>query len=290
MSTKPPKESPAVRESFKRFLEAQSSRRTGKASSYLGALDSLSERLRTVPMGFSDCVDIWNVSSVNRLESLYEVSAEQQRLKEKSLWYLGGLKKSYLIRGHFTAAIRQFQNFLLENAHREKLISTYKHHTGSAEDLAQTLNKEISYPKAFLKGLDQEGREALRNRATRVNQSVFRAMILDIYGNTCCITGLDIPDVNRASHILGWAESKPTRMDPRNGLCLSATYDAAFDRHLISLDEDFRLLISRDIKDHFSSEVVRNHFHNRHGQKITLPKHHRPLQSYLAQHRNEGRF
>jgi putative restriction endonuclease len=246
--------------------------------------------LAAIPKGFADCVDIWNVRSVARLQELYEVANAEKHLGAKSCWNLRGIPPSYLQNGYCTAALREFQNFLLENAHREKLISTYKHHTGSSEDLAQTLNKEISYPKPFLKGLDQEGREALRNRATRVNQSVFRAMILDIYGNTCCITGLDIPDVNRASHILGWAESKPTRMDPRNGLCLSATYDAAFDRHLISLDDDFRLLISRDIKDHFSSEVVRNHFHNRHGQIITLPKHHRPLQSYLAQHRNEGRF
>ena len=246
--------------------------------------------LVAVPKGFADCVDIWNVRSVSRLQELYEVANVEKHLGVKSCWNLKGIPPSYLQNGYCTAALREFQNFLLESAHREKLISAYKHHTGSAEELARNLNKEISYPKAFLKGLDQEGREALRNRSTRINQSVFRAMILDIYGNTCCITGLDIPDVNRASHILGWAESKPTRMDPRNGLCLSATYDAAFDRHLISLDDDFRLLISRDIKDHFSSEVVRSHFHNRHGQKITLPKHHRPLQSYLAHHRDEGRF
>jgi putative restriction endonuclease len=246
--------------------------------------------LAAVPKGFADCADIWNVRSISRLQELYEVANEEKHRGAKSCWNLKGIAQSYLRDGYCTAALRALQNFLLENAHFEKLMSTYEHHSGSAENLSQALNKEISYPKAFLKGLDQEGRDALRTRATRVNQSVFRAIILHIYGNTCCITGLDIPDVNRASHILGWAVSKSTRMDPRNGLCLSATYDAAFDRHLISFDEDFRLLISRDVKDHFSSEVVRSHFHNRHGQKINMPKHFSPLQSYLQTHRTKGRF
>jgi putative restriction endonuclease len=254
------------------------------------ALDLLARMLGAVPKRFGDCVDIWNVRSVSRLQELYEVVNAEKHLGAKSCWNLAGIPTSYLQNGYCTAALREFQNFLLENAHFEKLMSTYKQHTGSAEDLSHALNKEISYSTAFLKGLDQEGRDALRNRATRINQSVFRAMILHIYGNTCCITGLDIPDVNRASHILGWAVSKSTRMDPRNGLCLSATYDAAFDRHLISVDEDFRLLISRDVKHHFRSEVVRSHFHNRHGQKINMPKHFSPLQSYLQTHRTKGRF
>jgi putative restriction endonuclease len=280
----------SVKARFKLYLESQSSIKSGKAASYVRAMDLLSKMLHAVPKGFADCVDIWNVRSFSRLQELYEVANAEKHLGAKSCWNLNGIPPSYLQNGYCTAALREFQNFLLESAHYEKLMSTYEHNSRSADELAQALNKEICYPKLFLKGLDQEGREALRERATRINQSVFRAMILDIYGNTCCITGLDIPDVNRASHILGWAESKPTRMDPRNGLCLSATYDAAFDRHLISLDEDFRVLISRDIKDHFSSDVVCSHFHNRHGQKIMLPKQYRPLQSYLAQHRCEGRF
>jgi putative restriction endonuclease len=177
---------------FKIYLSSQSSTKTGKAASYVRALDLLSKMLGAVPKGFADCVDIWNVRSVSRLQELYEVANAEKHLGAKSCWNLKGIPPSYLQNGYCTAALQEFQNFLLESAHREKLISAYKHHTGSAEDLAQTLNKEISYPKAFLKGLDQEGREALRNRATRVNQSVFRAMILDIYGGSCPVTESEI--------------------------------------------------------------------------------------------------
>ena len=41
-----------------------------------------------------------------------------------------------------------------------------------------------------------------------------------------------------------WAEGEANRLDPENALCLSATYDAAFDRHLISFDEHYRLIVS----------------------------------------------
>jgi len=279
-----------TKEQFKAYLESQSSTRTGKAGSYVNALDLLAKMLVAVPKGFGDCVDIWNVRSVSRLQELYEVANEEKHLGVKSCWNLRGIPPSYLQNGYCTAALRKFQNFLVENAHFEKLMTTYRSHSGSADDLAVKLNKELSYPKALLKGLDQVGRDAVREMKCRVNQKVFHDIIFNIYGNTCCITCIDIPAVNRASHILGWAESEHTRMDPRNGLCLSATYDAAFDRHLISLDEDFRLLISRDIKDYFSSAVVQTYFHDRHGQKINMPKHFSPLQSYLQSHRAKGHF
>lgn len=279
-----------TKEQFKAYLESQSSTKTGKAGSYVKALDLLARMLGAVPKGFGDCVDIWNVRSVLRLQELYEIANKEKHLGVKSCWNLKGIPPSYLQNGYCTAALREFQNFLIENAHFEKLMTTYRSHSGSADDLAVKLNKELSYPKALLRGLDQVGRDAVREMKCRVNQKVFHDIIFNIYGNACCITGIDIPAVNRASHILGWAESEHTRMDPRNGLCLSATYDAAFDRHLISLDEDFRLLVSKDITEHFRSEVVRSHFHKRHGQKITLPRHHRPLQTYIEKHRSGGRF
>ena len=279
-----------TKEQFKFYLESKSSQKTGKAASYVRALELLSRMLNAVPKGFSDCIDIWKLSSVSRLQELYEVANQEKHLGAKSSWNLKGIPPSYLQNGYCTAALREFQNFLIESAHFEKLMTTYHRFSGDADELAAKLNRELNYPKALLKGLDQAGKEAVREMKIRVNQKAFHDIIFNIYRNTCCITGIDIPAVNRASHILGWAESEPTRMDPRNGLCLSATYDAAFDRHLISIDEDFRLLISRDIKDYFSSTVVQAYFHERQGQKINLPKHFSPLQNYLQTHRSKGRF
>jgi len=280
-----------VRDQFKAYLESQSSHRTGKAASYVRALDLLSQMLLADPKGFSDCQNIWSVHSVRRLQELYSIAKEQQRLGSKSTWNLENRPPSYLGDGYCSAALRQFQNFLIENSHLQKLLETFNTHRGSDDELAKKLNRELSYPQALLEDTNsQEGREALRLMKTRVNQAAFREIISRAYRNTCCITGIDLPQVNRASHIIPWSVSKPTRMDPRNGLCLSATYDAAFDRCLISLDEDFRLLVARDIRDHYDSAAVKTHFLAKQGQRIKLPKRFQPRSDYLEKHRNRGRF
>jgi hypothetical protein len=70
----------STKHQFKLHLESQSSRKTGKAASYVRALDLLLKMLVAVPKGFPDCVDIWNVRSVSRLHELYEVAnAEKHR-------------------------------------------------------------------------------------------------------------------------------------------------------------------------------------------------------------------
>ena len=74
-------------------------------------------------------------------------------------------------------------------------------------------------------------------------------------------------------------------MDPRNWLCLSATYDAAFDRHLITLDEAYRLVLSKALRDHYTSESVKEHFMRKEGMPIALPERYLPSQAYLEQHR-----
>lgn len=280
-----------LKERFKSYLESESPNPTGKAASYVRALDLLSEMLKVAPMGYGNCVDIWNVRSIQRLSGLYQLALEQTRLGPASPWALPNLPSSYLRDGYCSAALRSFLEFLFEDEHVHKLIETFRSHSGSEGDLAAKLDQENSFPAELLEDLvQQEGKEMVRLIKTRVNQAAFREIILSLYNKTCCITGLDLPAVNRASHIIPWAVSKDTRMDPRNGLCLSATYDAAFDRALISLDDDFRLIVSREIKDHYSSEAVKTHFISRHGQTITLPPRFKPLPEYLQKHRARGEF
>jgi len=109
------------------------------------------------------------------------------------------------------------------------------------------------------------------------------------YEFRCCVTGLDLPDLCIASHIIRWTDNAKTRLDPRNGLCLSATYDKAFDKHLITFDEDYRLVVSRDIREHYRNENARELFEKREGQVIHLPVSpvHLPMREYLEVHRKK---
>jgi putative restriction endonuclease len=115
-------------------------------------------------------------------------------------------------------------------------------------------------------------------------------VILAIYRNRCSLTGIDLPEVNRASHIISWAERSETRMDPRNGICLSATYDAAFDRKLITFDDGYRLVLSKSIRDRVPSDTLKHHFLSKEGQQLELPARFHPLKEYLEHHRKGGEF
>ena len=83
-----------------------------------------------------------------------------------------------------------------------------------------------------------------------------------------------------------WAEDEKNRLNPENGLCLSATYDAAFDRHLISFDEHYRLIVSKAIKDHYPDAVAKSYFIKLEGQKMSLPAKFLPSQALLGKHRD----
>lgn len=105
------------------------------------------------------------------------------------------------------------------------------------------INDAVHFCSGRIDPATEEGRVRVATAKIRLTQSRFRRWILQIYDLKCCVTGLAVPEVLRASHIVGWSEDARVRMNPSNGLCLSATYDAAFDRHLISFDEDYRFFL-----------------------------------------------
>ena len=92
---------------------------------------------------------------------------------------------------------------------------------------------------------------------TRVNQGLFRRMILARYHETCCVTGLAIPDLLVAGHIVPWAEAPEERLNPRNGLCLNPLHDRAFERGLMTIDDGFRIVIAERVRDDASPAAAR---------------------------------
>lgn len=127
--------------------------------------------------------------------------------------------------------------------------------------------------------------EAPATTKARRHQSFFRKAVLASYGSRCCITGLPVPELLRASHIVPWSESEEHRANPRNGLCLAATFDAAFDRGLIAIDDDFRLLLSPALGTHLPNPELERSFVAVEGCRITLPEKNLPDLKLIAWHR-----
>ena len=94
-----------------------------------------------------------------------------------------------------------------------------------------------------LAALSKTEREAVT--VVRIGQDLFRAALMSAWSNQCAVTGIDVEDLLRASHIKPWRDSDDEdRLDVENGLLLVATLDAAFDAGLISFADDGLMLFS----------------------------------------------
>jgi len=115
----------------------------------------------------------------------------------------------------------------------EKLLAKIEHTT--VEKLNQIPEEDL--PK--------EGKVRERIVKVRVNQAFFRSSILAAYNNTCCITGIQQPELLIAGHIKPWGADEKNRLNPRNGIAINALHDKAFDAHLITIGLRLRQRVLR---------------------------------------------
>lgn len=127
-----------------------------------------------------------------------------------------------------------------------------------------------------------------QTRATMVqvrrNQYIFRRAVLSSYGNRCCITGLSEERLLIASHIVPWSEDQQNRLNPQNGLCLSALHDKAFDLGLITVTPEYRVLVSPRLKQKSADTFMAESLLKFDQHAIALPERFRPKAEFLAWH------
>jgi hypothetical protein len=125
-------------------------------------------------------------------------------------------------------------------------------------------------------------REATVNR---INQARFRRAVLASYSGRCCITGLSEPRLLVASHIVPWAVDPNNRLNPRNGLCLSALHDKAFDVGLITVTPgEHRVRVSPALHERADDPFLQSAIADLAGQVIHAPERFRPDDAFLALH------
>ncbi len=119
---------------------------------------------------------------------------------------------------------------------------------------------------------------------TRVNQNFFRTTILSSYNQKCCITGLSIPDLLVASHIIPWSKNKKERLNPRNGLCLNSIHDKAFDKGFITISPKNNIILSKYLTDLEKEEAILDFFIKFKNKNISLPEKFTPNPDFLDYH------
>jgi putative restriction endonuclease len=156
-----------------------------------------------------------------------------------------------------------------------------------SENVLADLEKQSIETKfaEILSGIENlKGETKIREVKTRVNQNVFRQIVLANYNRKCAITGIDIPDLLVASHIVPWSLNEIERLNPENGICLSALYDRAYDKGLIGITEKYQIIISSELKTKEKKEFYPTNFGNLSGITLQLPQKYLPKKEFLQFH------
>ena len=153
-----------------------------------------------------------------------------------------------------------------------------------AEKEHQTI--ETKFNELLFDIQDLKGETKIREVKTRVNQNVFRQIVLANYNKQCAITGIDIPDLLFASHIIPWAASEQERLNLENGICLSALYDKAFDKGLIGINANYEVMLSIALQKNKGKDYFVKYFAPIEKVKLQMPQKYLPKAEFLEWHRD----
>ncbi len=131
-----------------------------------------------------------------------------------------------------------------------------------------------------------EGLSKVREVKTRVNQNVFRQIVLVNYRGRCAITQLDRPNLLIACHISPWSKDIANRLNPQNGILLNSLHDRAFENGFITIDNKMRALVCSDwLKS--TDSFLTSCFNIFHKKEIAMPERFLPDKKFLERHREE---
>lgn len=128
------------------------------------------------------------------------------------------------------------------------------------------------------------GRTRAATVQVRVNQARFRSYVLAGYNSTCCISGLQNDKLLIASHIVPWSEDAQNRLNPQNGLCLSALHDRAYDQGLITVLPDYTVRVSSKLKVKSADAFLQDALLRFDKKPIRMPSRLVPAAHFLGWH------
>ena len=129
-----------------------------------------------------------------------------------------------------------------------------------------------------------EGREREVIVRQRVNQSFFREAVLTAYLSKCCITGISNNSLLEACHISDWASDANNRTNPRNGLCMNPLFHRAYDKYLIAITPDCKIIVSEQMLSETMDESFLLYLQSIQGRNIIMPEKFLPDKDLLALH------
>lgn len=274
---------------FTNFINETNTPGSNKAGSYVRALKYLNVMLRECSPDWKDLGDIFEVDSIATLKKLHRLALDEGVKGEASIFAQADVPPSYLKNRFCAGALRALIGYRLA-LEQDTEMGNRLASTTDPLVVAKTIEQApLPEPKFFLEGnvnpQSKEGKAALSRNLEVRNRRFFTRLVLSNFDNACCLTGLDVPATLRACLIV--SEDKKKAFSPDNALCLSATYAAAFKEHLISFDEDNRMILSPALREHATSEIFHHTFKTYEGAHMRTALRFQPSARLLAMHREK---
>jgi putative restriction endonuclease len=116
---------------------------------------------------------------------------------------------------------------------------------------------------------------------TRIGHGAFKVLVTNAYNNICSITGEKALPVLQAAHILPYSQNGPNKIN--NGLLLRSDLHILFDRGYVTITEDFKVEVSRRIREEFENG---KDYYALHGKSLSLPlsKDDHPEKTFIDWH------
>ena len=268
------------RKSFIDFNTRLSPENSRKADSYARAIQILDEVLpyqNVIDLHGQSLFDISDIAVIEEVWNLVKEEVNKMKVGQPNIFDYGKPnQRSYPLKNFCSAALISLMDYVqFEGA--ERIVAS------------ETNPNRISRKLIAYFDITKEGEDVESQAKRRKGQAYFRRMILSNYGCRCALTGIDIPEVLLASHIIPWRDKthKKERLNPENGICLSALYDKAFDKGLITiLPDDYTVCLSSALRENETKEYYDRHFSCIFGRKLTLPTAYKPNRDFLAYHRD----
>lgn len=118
----------------------------------------------------------------------------------------------------------------------------------------------------------------------RVNQSFFRSAVMSSYNFTCCVSGVSLPSLLEACHIVDWANDTVNRINPKNGLCMNSFFHKAYDNHLLAITPDMNIVVSDELLSGSKETTFYNYLKELNGKSILIPDKFLPQRELLDIH------
>ena len=128
--------------------------------------------------------------------------------------------------------------------------------------------------------------EVVRSIRSRLVQGFFRDAVLASYESQCAMCDIHLAELLTACHIIPWSKSIQRRADPRNGLALCALHDRAFDRGLLTVGSDLRILLSGRLKVKLAGRMHRLALLELEHKELRMPHRFFPDPDALTYHRD----